>query len=706
MDWNTIIEFDSCQEQFSPKTHDGWIVEWPNQFSDTVHVSSERGSVFVSMPWADRFHGFAMFLLKSSSTFRIFVDISNDVITKYRLQVHSPTFSMHMGESGCVPGEIHVLDCIREHLKRSKIGNDNTAFLHECKHLDLRTSILTTSHFILKPHQEESVSWMQEIENNISDRKNSILYSSCIPIPETDWGYDCYSDCFVPYSDTAWLKARYRGGILTDSNKSGKTVAALYLIASTTFCYIPTIKNMISTGATLVIVPPSAFMHWISEIDKFFGNELRVVHFSDLREAKKYNLQNCFEADIVLTTSHFLNSKPYSEALETAVNIKLGNDERKRCKDSHVLRTTARVFMKQKDYDFPLVEMIHWKRVIIDDIHLLFELNKKDKLKNLRTLQASFWWGLTASPDVSTTESSQSLYFLLMPKLCGEVETAHHPCLLQGVEQTLMRSHYRKEVELKHILHQVPDTEAKQQESQNNLTLSNIRKFIGREYRMKLIQGIELASVQLSQIKYINSSLNIFEHDIITTCSICETNVVNAIAKCAHSFCTHCAKRIVETAAICPMCKAEFTHSTYCRWIRNKEEESLQMGMKTFFLLNLIEDMLQKHLNILVLVRTKASENEMVKLMENNSVIVKKVCNGKEKSVVLISNLENNKSEANIPNLHTILLIDLHIKEEHENHFIRKMLSQDIETAIVHHVIYRSELQDWKKKHPSFLILP
>ena len=84
------------------------------------------------------------------------------------------------------------------------------------------------------------------------------------------------------------------------------------------------------------------------------------------------------------------------------------------------------VMVTNSDHREPVLEAIHWKRVVVDELHETFE-----SARDLRQLKLFTWdyiWGLTATP-ILDTEHAQHLYLFLAR------EKAHHPNLLSKIIQ-------------------------------------------------------------------------------------------------------------------------------------------------------------------------------------------------------------------------------------------------------------------------------
>ena len=244
------------------------------------------------------------------------------------------------------------------------------------------------------------------------------------------WYVDTENECFT--TDASTREAHLTGGICSDGTGTGKTATLLYLMAAsleeeededqTEDEPPPTtgaaMGRRYTSKGTLVILPLNLVSQWQTELTKFLEGQagsrpLRVAWLVQGKDVRHLSLRDLCDADLVVTTFHFLRaSKPYAELVESA----LGHQPRTRV----VLSAWAR----QPGHTEPIVEAVHWRRVVVDEIHQAFE-SARD-LRQLRLLQSRVLWGLTATP-VLDTEHAQHLYLFL-----GR-EKGHHPNLLAQV---------------------------------------------------------------------------------------------------------------------------------------------------------------------------------------------------------------------------------------------------------------------------------
>ena len=268
---------------------------------------------------------------------------------------------------------------------------------------------LWRSEHALFAHQAESVRWMRALE---ARAPCALPYAGNLRMTDA-WYVDTERECWT--TDASPREAHLAGGVCADGTGTGKTAVVLRLVAEALHDeearkdYDKAVVRYAARG-TLVVLPLNLVAQWQAEVGKFLKDNVRVVWLVQGKDVRTTTLQDLCAADVVFTTSYFLRaSKPYADLVEAA----LGGRPR--------TRAVFSAWARQPGHDEPLVEAVHWRRVVVDELHQVFE-SARD-LRQLRLLSARVLWGLTATP-VLDTEAAQHLYLLL----CRE--KAHHPNLL------------------------------------------------------------------------------------------------------------------------------------------------------------------------------------------------------------------------------------------------------------------------------------
>lgn len=195
-----------------------------------------------------------------------------------------------------------------------KFKPDDPAFTLRSNKLDVQNSQPPNfKKYPLRPEQLRSLSWMLERE-----RSDDYFYEE--EVSEAMLG---------PLGWRAEGKAvrpvLVRGGVLADEVGYGKTAITLGLIdCSQPSSYPkPTIKGVIPSKATLIVVPSHLGNQWPSEIEKFLGKgKYRVVRILNLGQLNGYTIADIADADIVVVSSSLFRSNDYLSNLSTLAATK------------------------------------------------------------------------------------------------------------------------------------------------------------------------------------------------------------------------------------------------------------------------------------------------------------------------------------------------------------------------------------------------
>lgn len=265
----------------------------------------------------------------------------------------------------------------------------------------------------LFPHQRRTVDWMLGMEAAFP---RALPYDGNLKITD-EWYVDTDAECFT--TDPGRREAHVRGGICADGMGKGKTASALRLIVEGGLADSRRATGGYESRATLVILPVNLVGQWRREMEKFLRTDgMRILFVVQGRQIP--SMREVLEADVVVTTFHFLKSnKTYVDLVERCL--------RGRSRERASLSAWARVPGQEQC----LLEAVTWRRVIIDEMHHAFE--RIGDLKHVRLLSARALWGLTATP-VLDNDRAQHLYAMLTR------EEAHHPNLLARLIGTCVRA--------------------------------------------------------------------------------------------------------------------------------------------------------------------------------------------------------------------------------------------------------------------------
>ncbi|KGO52427.1 Zinc finger, RING-type [Penicillium expansum] len=158
--------------------------------------------------------------------------------------------------------------------------------------------------FKLRDEQLRSLSWM--ISQEAKDMKPFMeeeVEESILPL--MPWRAEV----------KATMPKIVRGGVLADEVGYGKTAVILGLIDAQykTDTIPPEDNGLISTKATLIVVPSNVFKQWVSETSKFLEGKYKVLAISSIN---KISIREVKEADIVILSWSILANDSYYKRLQ------------------------------------------------------------------------------------------------------------------------------------------------------------------------------------------------------------------------------------------------------------------------------------------------------------------------------------------------------------------------------------------------------
>ena len=103
---------------------------------------------------------------------------------------------------------------------------------------------------------------------------------------------------------------------------------------------------------------------------------------------------------------------------------------------------------------FPaFVELVHWSRIILDEVHEYFAygISAREKLRVLNSLRSDMWWGVSGTPYGSSDHVTRMFEFFTKQN----VSSAFSPTVLKVFSEHCIRGHMYTWTSLKHTVHQV-----------------------------------------------------------------------------------------------------------------------------------------------------------------------------------------------------------------------------------------------------------
>ncbi|KAJ6028070.1 C-5 cytosine methyltransferase [Penicillium herquei] len=121
-----------------------------------------------------------------------------------------------------------------------------------------------------------------------------------------------------------------RGGLIADQVGYGKTAIVLGLIDSqfkadkarnASRLIAPHTEGLISTYATLLVVPSNVFEQWHGEIKKFLGKKYKILMISNVMKLRGLSIRDIQSADIVLVSWAIFTSPAYYQLLRLFTGV-------------------------------------------------------------------------------------------------------------------------------------------------------------------------------------------------------------------------------------------------------------------------------------------------------------------------------------------------------------------------------------------------
>ncbi len=257
----------------------------------------------------------------------------------------------------------------------------------------------------LYDYQKRSIQWMNNIEKSYKKvntaSKNEIYIGSVLVNKATH-------KLIYEKDDKSSKSATFMGGALIDEVGLGKTIQTAtmsILNPKKDIAYTHADKpNKIFSRATLIICPNQLCGQWKREFEKMVKKDynLNIVSILTKVHFDKLNYIDLLDADFVIVSYSFLENKCFTDSFLTGVskaqlkNIGKNNDALNRINDISSELNKNPVKLKNKNCVLPA---IHWHRIIIDEFHEIFTLDKYDYMIPMIALfDSTYRWCVTGTP--------------------------------------------------------------------------------------------------------------------------------------------------------------------------------------------------------------------------------------------------------------------------------------------------------------------
>ncbi len=260
----------------------------------------------------------------------------------------------------------------------------------------------------LYPYQIRSIKWMLDREIN----SQPIVINEFNKIYFGKYYYDLLHQRFTETKIANSIT--FKGGALIDEVGLGKTIQMLTLSLLNAPKRKEIIKKegMLTSRATLIICPNQLCGQWQREIDKMISEhmDLKVVMLLTKVHYDKLSYKDLTNADFVIVSSAFLENKCFVNNLIMGISTNKNYLKSSEFNADAILdlniQQTKEVYENKKIDDVvnPNIFAIHWHRIIIDEFHETYSVEKHMHVDNLIPLMKSMYkWAVTGTPFDKTS---------------------------------------------------------------------------------------------------------------------------------------------------------------------------------------------------------------------------------------------------------------------------------------------------------------
>jgi len=270
-------------------------------------------------------------------------------------------------------------------------------------------------------YQKASIYWMLQLEKN----STKVAYNTNDEVIMGNVYYDDINKNIDLVSNRKSVK--FYGGCLTDEVGLGKTFQMISLIISNQAQnteYIQENYNKLCSRATLVLCPNQLCRQWERELKKMINKDYsqNIITILTKREFERYTYQDILDADIVIVSFQFFGNSNFT-LLWTTKFSKIKCYHRQKWEYGEYIK----ILNKFNDMSQELVEnalehltktqvlfqLIHWHRIVVDEFHETYSINKYAYVKNiLPFITASKRWIMTATPFITDNSVYENFEFI------------------------------------------------------------------------------------------------------------------------------------------------------------------------------------------------------------------------------------------------------------------------------------------------------
>ena len=259
----------------------------------------------------------------------------------------------------------------------------------------------------LYDYQRRTVKWMVDTENSRKKIHYGKNYKYEIQIGPLV--YDIISKSLVMRSEQSYVQ--FNGGALIDEVGLGKTLQTLTMCLinpapPNDLSYIDEEHRMLKSRGTLIICPNQLCGQWSREISTMISRtDLKIVLMLTKNHFDKYTYQDLMDADFVIVSYNFIGNNCFSDKFTKTISTSKSYIKSTAWSQKSVelvLKTMSEELISNPQSLFssePLFHLIYWHRVVIDEFHEAYTVNKYVYVKNIIPLiKGRSRWVVTGTP--------------------------------------------------------------------------------------------------------------------------------------------------------------------------------------------------------------------------------------------------------------------------------------------------------------------
>jgi SNF2 family DNA or RNA helicase len=253
--------------------------------------------------------------------------------------------------------------------------------------------------FNLYNYQKRTIKWMLDRETY-----PSVTFNMEEEVPIGDYIYNSFAGDFIK-SDSN--KLTFNGGILIDEVGLGKTIQNIVLSLLNQPKKVETVNkdlNKFNSKATLILCPSQLCGQWKREIESKISIPVKIISLLTKTHFDKYKVHEYLDADFVIVSFSFLENKVF---LDQFFGDLYKPRNRNTYDNTYIMKLQTENLCNKliencdTTLDNPHVFLfsINFNRLIIDELHEVFTIEKYLYIKNMLSLfTANYKWGITGTP--------------------------------------------------------------------------------------------------------------------------------------------------------------------------------------------------------------------------------------------------------------------------------------------------------------------